>query len=272
MVTVHRLEHDRIADASGGRDRVIDVAHGRASWNRDANTLQQLVRELLVAGDINGNVARFRCHRRPDPLLVAAIPHLNQRPARIKPDDRDLAALGLVDQCLGARTIGEALGEQNDALELILKGVIGIVLVNEVVQQVAGGFAGRQAKVWLHILIDDGVNAALVRGAGKSPGNLRTGQRLELKRDMLQHMAHPRAIVQTLDEAARFAERAVMLVERRYQTNELVVETFDLVAGAVFQLADVHLQQNHRHPCPDIRSAVDLGFQNLNRHLHPLAH
>ena len=85
--------------------------------NRHAGRREQPVRELLVAGDVDPERPGLARHRRADPLLVDPVPELDER-LLVQPDPRDVAERRLVQDRLGRRPEGSALGEEDQLLEL----------------------------------------------------------------------------------------------------------------------------------------------------------
>jgi hypothetical protein len=103
--------------------------------------------------------------------------------------------------------------------DFALVGELGVVVVDERVQQAHTCLAGSHAEVSLAVLVDDVVDTALVRRARQTAAALRAGQRLQLERDVLQHVPHPGAFAHALDEPAQASQRAVVLVEGRHQAD-----------------------------------------------------
>ena len=56
VVAVERLEHHRVADPPRRRDRFVGVADDQAARHGNADLVQQAVGQLLVAGDVDGDV------------------------------------------------------------------------------------------------------------------------------------------------------------------------------------------------------------------------
>jgi hypothetical protein len=83
---------------------------------------------------------------------------------------------------------------------------------------------------------------------------------------MLDHVAHPGALAQPPDEAARLAVGAAVLVQRWDQRDQLVVEGGQLVGRIVFELLQVEGQADDRAVAVGIRAAVHAGFEDA----HPM--
>ncbi len=78
---------------------------------------EELVRHLLVGGDVHRERRRHRRHRRPDPLLVLPLAELDQR-SLVEAHPRDVTRRRLVDDRLGGGSERPPLGELDQALEL----------------------------------------------------------------------------------------------------------------------------------------------------------
>ena len=138
--------------------------------------------------------------------------------------------------------------------------------VDEVVEEAHGELAGGDADVFLGVGVDDVVDAALAGAARLAAGDLGAGQVLQLQGDVLDDVPHPGAFAHALQEPARLADGAVVLVETGQQLGEVLVEAGDLVGRPLLQLADVDLQQDGRHAGPDVGPAEDGGIADLQRH------
>jgi hypothetical protein len=75
VVGVERLDHDGVAQAPGGARLVGAVAAAR---HGQAEVAEDLVRLLLVRGDLDGDVARLAGDRGLDALLVLAVAELDE--------------------------------------------------------------------------------------------------------------------------------------------------------------------------------------------------
>ena len=116
MIAVERLQHDRVAEAAGGVDRLVDGADDGGARHGDADLVQQAVGQLLVAGDVDRDVGRLAGDGGPDPLLVGAVAELDERAAGIEAQDGDAAPLRLGDDGAGRGAVGESLGDPDDLL------------------------------------------------------------------------------------------------------------------------------------------------------------
>ena len=67
-------------------------------------------------------------------------------------------------------------------------------VVDQVVEQAHGQLAGGEADVFLLVLEDDVVDAALAGAARLAAGDLGAGQVLQLQRDVLEDVPHPGAL------------------------------------------------------------------------------
>ena len=89
-----------------------------------------------------------------------ALAELDER-VLVEPDPRDVARDGLVDDRLGRRAEGGALGAQDEGVELVLEVEVGVGL-DEVVDEAYGEPAGLEPDLLVDVAVDD-VVAALLR-------------------------------------------------------------------------------------------------------------
>ena len=129
---------------------------------------------------------------------------------------------------------------------------VGLGVVDQVVEQADGQLAGGEADVFLLVTVDDVVDAPFAGAARLAAGHLGAGQVLQLQGDVLEDVAHPGAFAHALQEPARLADGAAVVVERGEQLGQVLVEAGDLVGGPVLQLADIDDQLDDRHAGPDI--------------------
>ena len=224
VVAVERLDHDRIADALGSLDRTLGRAHHLRARHGQPGRAEQLVGEALVRREVDRDGRSARGHRRADALLVDALAQLDQ--ARlVEADERDVARHGLVDQRLGGRPKGLALGQADEPRQLIGEVELDLVRGDEVVEQRDGDAARLAADFLLAVLIDDVITPRRPGAARLAQARLGAGQALQLERDMLGDVAQPRSVTQPGDETAAPAQRAGVAVERGQQLDECLVET-----------------------------------------------
>ena len=91
----------------------------------------------------------------------------------------------------------------------------------------------------LLVLDDHLVDAAGVGLAGPAVADRRTGECLQLERDVLENVPHPRPTPKPLEEAAALADRAAVLDHARQPGHEPVVEAGERVGGEFLEPADV---------------------------------
>ena len=225
VVAVERLDHAREAEPLGGRDRRLLVVDDVGARDRQAGRVEEPVGQALVGRDVDPDRRGQRGHRRPDPLLVDAVPELDQRVA-VEADERDVAADRLVDERLRRRPERLPLGEADEPLHLRreVEEEVGIVGRDEVVDQGDRHPAGLEPDRLLAVLVDAVVLADRPGRARLAVADVGAGQVLELERDVLGDVAHPRPVAQPGDEAAAPAERAGVVLERRQQRDERVGE------------------------------------------------
>ena len=167
VVAVQRLDDAREADAPGGADRVVLRVDDLRARHGQAGGVQEPVGELLVGRDVDRDAAGAAGHRGPDSLLVDALAQLDQA-VPVEADERDVADRGLVEERLGGRAEGEALGEADQALQLrlVVEGERGVVGGDQVVDERDGLLAGLDPDLLLAVLEDD-VVAAVLAGAAR---------------------------------------------------------------------------------------------------------
>ncbi len=231
VVAVERLDHARVAEPLGRRDRAVLGVDDVGPRDRQAGRVEQPVGQALVRGDVDADGRRQRGHRRPDPLLVDAVPELDER-VPVEADERDVAADRLVDERLRGRPERLALGQPDEPLELgrEVEEDVRVVRRDEVVDQRDRHPAGLEPDGLLAVLEDAVVLADLAGAAGLAVADVGAGEVLELERDVLGDVADPRALAQPGDEPAATAERAGVVLEGRQQRDQRVGEVRQQVA------------------------------------------
>ena len=204
VVAVERLEHAWIADPLGRRDGVLLGVDDVGARDGQAGRVEQPIGQALVRRDVHADGRGLRRHRRPDPLLVDAVPELDERVA-VEADERDVAADRLVDEGLGGRPERLPLGEADEPLHLgaVVEGDGRVVDGDEVVDERDRHPPGFEADGLFLVLEDAVVLAVLARRPGLAVADVRAGQVLELERDVLGDVADPRPLAQPADEARR---------------------------------------------------------------------
>ncbi len=225
VVAVERLDHAREAEPLGdGHGRLLAVDDVRTR-DGQARRIEEPVGQALVGCHVDPDRRGQRRHRRPDALLVDAVPELDQRMA-VEPDERDVAADRLVDECLRRRPERLPLGKTDEPLHLRreVEEVVGIVGRDQVIDQGDRHAARLQPDGLLAVLVDAVVLADRPRRPRLAVADVGPGQVLELERDVLGDVAHPRPVAQPGDEAAAPAERTGVVLERRQQRDERIGE------------------------------------------------
>ncbi len=225
VVAVERLDHAREAEPLGDRHGRLLVVDDVGARDGQAGRIEEPVGQALVGRHVDPDRRGQRRHRRPDALLVDAVPELDQRVA-VEPDERDVAADRLVDERLGGRPERLPLGEADEPLHLRreVEEVVGIVGRDQVIDQRDRHPAGLQPDGLLAVLVDAVVLADRPGRPRLAVADVGPGQVLELERDVLGDVAHPRPVAQPGDEAAAPAERAGVVLERRQQRDERIGE------------------------------------------------
>jgi hypothetical protein len=80
-------------------------------------------------------------------------------------------------------------------------------------------------------------------------------QRLQLERDVLEHVRQVRPLAQPLDEASRHAPRARMLVQRRHRLQQPVDEARNLGGAHLLERPQPHVARDHRRQPPVVGAA-----------------
>ena len=263
VVAVERLEHARIADPLGGRDRLVLRLDHLGAGHRQARRIEQAVGELLVGRDVDRDAARPRGHRRPDPLLVNPLPQLDQAEP-VEPDVRDVAPRGLVEQRLRRRPERQPLGEPDELLHLghQVERDGRVARRDEVVDEPDGRLAGLDPDLLLAVLEDHVVAAVLAGAARLAVADVGAGEVLELERDVLGHVPDPGALAKPRDEPAAPAERAGVVLERRQHPDQGVDEARDLVARELLEHAEVDDLADDRLARPVVGAAQDAGLDD----------
>ena len=228
VVAVERLDDAREAEPSRDRDGTLLGVDDVGARDRQPGRVEQLVGQALVRRHVDADRRGQRGHRRPDPLLVDAVTELDERVA-VEADERDVAADRLVDERLRGRPERLALGQADEPLELgrEVEEDGRVVRRHEVVDQRDRHPAGLETDRLLAVLEDAVVLAGLAGRAGLAVAHVRAGEVLELERDVLGDVADPGALAQAGDEPAATAERAGVVLERRQQRDQRVVEVRD---------------------------------------------
>ena len=231
--------------------------------HRQAGRVQQPVGQALVRGDVHPDRRGPRRHRRADPLLVDAMPELDEGMA-VEADERDVAADRLVDEGLGRRPERLAFGEADQPLELRreVEEDLRVVGCDEVVDQGDGHLPGLEADLLLAVFEDAVVLAGRAGRPGLAVADVGPGEVLELQGDVLGDVADPGAVAQPADEAPASPQRAGVVLERRQERDEGVGEVRELVRRVLLQDAQVHEHPDDRLARPVVGAAQDAGLED----------
>ena len=237
VIARERLGHDRPADPVGGGLRLLERIADLALRHRDAGIVEDLLGPFLVVGDRVADDARGVGHRRLEPPLLHAVAELGIARALGQVVGRDAAvARGLDDRAgRGAERVRVAhlLQVVDDGLKVDVLAVV----------ELAGRCRPRprpRPGPWPR------------RGSGRRRcrcpcrsyrrscrSRPRSRQVLQLDGDVLDHVAGIGAVADPLQEAARLADRAAVIVDGGDQVLELLGDPRDLVARPVLQFLDV---------------------------------
>src|SRR4029079_2884762 len=155
VIAVEWLDHAWEAEAFGDGGRLGGRGADVASRDGESGTVQESIGQALVGRDVDADRAGLRRHRRPDPLLVDAVPELDERMA-VESDERDVAADGFIDQRLCRRAERLALGQADQPLELVreVEEMSLIVGCDEVVDESDGHLACLEPDRLFLVLVD----------------------------------------------------------------------------------------------------------------------
>ena len=237
-----------------GHGRIL-VADDLRAGDRDAGRGEQLVRQLLVRGDVDAERARQARHRGPDPLLVDAVAELDERLV-VQADRRDVAQRGLVEDGLRRRAERGTLGEEDELLELGAE-VEGRLGLDEVVDEPHGELAGGDADALLGVRVDDVVPTGLTGAAGLAAADLGARLALELEGDVLGDVADPGALAQPIGESADAPGAAGVLADAGQHLEQRLGEAGDRVRREVLEHAEVDDELDRRVVVPVVRPAED---------------
>ena len=114
--------------------------------------------------------------------------------------------------------------------------------LDQVVDEPDGELPGLEPNLLLAVVVDD-VVLTRAPGAARLPSaGRRAGLALELDRDVLGDVAEPRALLQTLQQAARLAQRARLVLQPRQHLGQRAVEALDGVRRPVLERTEVDEQ------------------------------
>ena len=271
MIAVERLQHHRVPNrrATSAASSAERTTSARGT-GIPISCSRRLVSSLLPATstEMSGCGAG---DGGPDALLVGPVAELDERAAWVEAQHRDTAPLRLGNDGAGGGTEREPLRQPDDVLFQLANEVeVRLGVVDDVVEEARGQLAGGDTDIFLGIGVDDVVEPALTRAARLAPGDLGSGQVLQLQCHVLEDVPHPGSLAHALQEPTRFANRAAVLVETGQELGEVLVEPGDLVGRPLLELADIDFHEDGRHAGPDVGSTEDGGAANLDRHLRLL--
>ena len=99
-------------------------------------------------------------------------------------------------------------------------------------------------------------------GARLAVADVGAGEVLELERHVLGDVAGPRPVAQPGDEPAAPAQRTGVVLERRQERDERVVEPGQLVRRVLLEDAEVDEQADDRLAGPVVRAAQDARLED----------
>ena len=271
VVAVERLDDDGEAQPHRLFDRLLGVADDRLPGHGQPELIEDLMRQPLVGGDLDGDVAGLAGERRLDALLVLAVAELHQR-ALVQADPGDVPLLGGAHQGGRRGAEGAALGEAHQALELgpeIERGriVIGALGRQQVADDAQREIPRRQAHRLLDVAVDDVVLPLRQPLAARlAEGDRRAGEHLQLDGDVLQDVPHPGPLVlfHPPHEAAVLAVGAAVLAEGGDHLQQAVGEPRQLDRGKILQLLEIHPQADDGPEGVEVGTAIDPGLQDFH--------
>ena len=188
---------------------------------------------------------------------------LDQRVA-IEPDERDVAAHRLIDKRLGGRPERLPLGEPDEVLELRgeVEEDLGIVGGDQMVDERDRHPPRLETDGLLAVLVDAVVLALRTGRACLAVADVGAGEVLELEGDVLGDVARPRPVPQPGDEPAPPSQRTGVVLERRQERDECIVEAGELVRGVLLEDAEIDEQTDDRLACPVVRATEDACLED----------
>gem|GEM_PF-7088930 len=283
VVAVERLDHHRKAQPLRLARGVVGAAHDRAARHRHARVREKALGEVLVARGLDRDERRPARDARAQPLLMLAVAELDE--ARlVEADDGDAAPFGFVHQRLGSRPERRAAdkplerAQRSPQVERRVERRLVLIRVDPLEVPHAPEFGRQQAvdererdapghqphplvAVGVHDVVDAGL--ALDR-AGLAARDPVARHRLELERDVLGDVAHPRAVAQAPHEAARLPVAAAVPLEAGQHLEQPVGEARKPVRGPFLDRAEVELDAHHRRVAVEVRAAIDPGLDDAH--------
>jgi hypothetical protein len=106
----------------------------------------------------------------------------------------------------------------------------------------------------------------IARAARAAEAGFHAGQRLDLQRDVLDHMTHPRAALHPFPEATLVVLAAAVADHAGEQGLDALVETGDLVRGPFLQVLDVEAHDDEVVPFhgPVVGATHGLEFEDAH--------
>ena len=252
MVAVGRLDHHGQADALGGFPGFVGGFHRLACGHGHARGAQQLLGQVLVAGNALGDGAGAVGLGRPDAALGGALAQLDQI-AFVQAQGGDRALSRRIHDTGGT-------GAQAAAIHQIAQlGHDGRQVVGQVVDGGHDQVTRRFQRQAAHHLVAGAdhhfVNAGLLRHAGLAKAGFHAGLGLQLQRDVFHDVAGPGAVAQAHQETAAAAHAAAVLDQAWQPSGQALVEAGQGVGGEVLQRADVDHGFDHGAVRPDVGAA-----------------
>ena len=234
VVAVRGLDGDGATDVLGHFPGFLGIGHHAALGHRHAAGSEQSLGEVLVLRNPFGDGAGLVAFCRPDAALRCAVAQLHQI-AVVQADVRNAPLTRRIDDAARA-------GAQIPVVDAGFDGLDGGLEVKRLVvdggheQFVAPGQRGAR-----HVLLGaaehHAVHAALRDFACLAELGRHASEVQQLDDDVLQHMAHPGAAFQALDEAAALAHAAVVLDQRGQPGGQALIQAGQFVGGVVLQFA-----------------------------------
>ncbi len=266
VVAVERFDDAGQPDALRCRDCGVRREHDLALGHRQAGRVEEAVGQVLVAGDVDRDARRPAGHRGADALLVDTVPELDER-VLVQAQVGDVSGRRFVEDCLGRRTERLALGEENQALQLleVVERLRGIVGIDEVVDDPDRQLAGGNPDGLLAVLEDDVVLALGTCRTGLAVVDRRAGEVLELQRDVLGDVPDPRAVLESRDETAAAVQRAGVVLEGGHPRDQAIDEPRNLGRRELFEHSEIDQHLHDRLARPVVGASEDACVEDLQR-------
>jgi hypothetical protein len=278
VIAVERLHHQRVAQPPRLAHRIVLAPHDDAARDGDSALVEQLLGEVLVAGELGRDERGLAGNRGADALLVLAVAELDEA-GFVEPHHRDSAPLRLVHQRLGGGAEGVAADEALQRVQPAVEVELAVEVPDAVeapdllhlrgqkrLDELEGGAPGGEAHLLLVIGEHHVVDARpVLHRAGLAACGAGAGQRLQLQRDMLGDVPQPSPLPQPSLEAAADPQRTAVPADPGQQLQEGVGEAGEAVGRIFLETAEIDLDADHRGVAEIMGPAIDPHLGDARR-------